>query len=134
MRMVRPSILPDIRARKDCSFCRARSHLIASADGLVTTRMQKNSSFWLNCRWTRPSSWCGSSQFHGAVTCTRPTHLCLDVGADAELFGGADEDGDLAVAAGAVQLFFRCALLGLVDEPDQVAGHPAADELGAGRV
>ena len=53
----------------------------------------------------------------------------LDVGADAHLLGGADQDGDVAGAAGGEQLGLVPVGLGVVDEPDHLGGQAAGDEL-----
>ena len=53
----------------------------------------------------------------------------LDVGADAHLLGGPDQDGDPAGAAGGEQLGLVPVGLGLVDEPDRLAGQAAGGEL-----
>ena len=53
----------------------------------------------------------------------------LDVGADAHLLGGADQDGDPAGPAGGEQLRLVPVGLGLVDEPDRLRGQAAGDEL-----
>ena len=51
----------------------------------------------------------------------------LDVGADAHLFGAADQDGDGPGAAGGEQLAFIPVGLRFVHEPDRFAGQAARD-------
>ena len=65
----------------------------------------------------------------GAVEVVQGDGADLDVGADAHLLGGADENGDAAGAAGGEQLALVPVGLRLVDEPDRLARQPAAGEL-----
>ena len=67
----------------------------------------------------------------GGVEVVQGDGPVLHVGADAHLLGGADQDGDAAVAAGGEQLGLVPVGLGFVDEPDRVAGHAAGGELAA---
>ena len=65
----------------------------------------------------------------GRVQVVQGDGAVLDVGADAHLLGGADQDGDPAGAAGGEQLGLVPVGLGLVDEPDRLVGQAAGDEL-----
>jgi hypothetical protein len=54
----------------------------------------------------------------------------LHVGAGAELFGGSDEYGDVAGAAGGEEAGEVGVGGGVVDEPDRLGGHALLGELG----